>query len=105
MGFRNPAVWMILILLVILLFGASRLPDITRNLGKSLKIFKEEVQDLSGEKTIEHNDNQSGNYTAPQQPQQQQNPESSGSGQQYPPQAPNPQTPPQAEQYPPAEGN
>lgn len=58
MGFRNPAVWMILILLIVLLFGASKLPDITRNIGKSLKIFKEEVRDLSGDdskQTIEHN--------------------------------------------------
>lgn len=49
MGFRNPAVWMILILLIVLLFGASRLPDITRNIGKSLKIFKEEVSDLGND--------------------------------------------------------
>src|SRR5690625_2429 len=47
MGFRNPAVLMILILLIVLLFGASKLPDITRQVGRSLKIFKEEVRDLS----------------------------------------------------------
>jgi len=47
MGFRNPAVWLILILLIVLLFGASKLPDITRQIGRSLKIFKEEVRDLS----------------------------------------------------------
>lgn len=51
MGFRNPYVWMILILLIVLLFGASRLPDITRNIGKSLKIFKEEVRDLKDDST------------------------------------------------------
>lgn len=58
MGFRNPTVWLILILLIVLLFGASRLPDMTRNLGRSLKIFKEEVRDLSDDKptsTIEQN--------------------------------------------------
>lgn len=48
MGFtRNPAVWIILILLIVVLFGASRLPDITRNVGKSMKIFKQEVRELS----------------------------------------------------------
>lgn len=47
MAFRNPAVWMILILLIVLLFGASKLPDITRQVGRSLKIFKEEVRDFS----------------------------------------------------------
>ena len=46
MGFRHPAVWVALILLIVVLFGASKLPDITRNLGKSMKIFKEEVRDL-----------------------------------------------------------
>ncbi len=43
---RNPAFWAVLILLIILLFGASKLPDITRNVGKSMKIFKQEVRDL-----------------------------------------------------------
>jgi sec-independent protein translocase protein TatA len=44
----RPQAWHIVLLLVVVLlvFGASRLPDITRNVGKSLKIFKEEVKDL-----------------------------------------------------------
>ncbi len=70
MGFRNPAVWMVLILLIILLFGASKLPDITRNIGKSLKIFKEEVRDLQDDKpsqTIEHSSPAPSNYTPPPQ--------------------------------------
>lgn len=50
MGLRNPTIWIVLILLVIVLFGASKLPDITRNVGKSLKIFKEEVRDLRDDK-------------------------------------------------------
>ena len=37
----------ILILLVlILLFGAKKLPDLSRSVGRSLKIFKAEVKDL-----------------------------------------------------------
>ncbi len=46
MGLRNPWIWVVLITLVIVLFGASKLPEITRNLGKSMKIFKQEVRDL-----------------------------------------------------------
>lgn len=44
----RPQAWHLVLLLVVVLlvFGASRLPDITRNVGKSLKIFKEEVKDL-----------------------------------------------------------
>ncbi len=37
----------ILILLVlILLFGAKKLPDLSRSIGRSLRIFKSEVKDL-----------------------------------------------------------
>lgn len=52
MGLRNPAIWVTLIVLVIVLFGASKLPDITRNVGKSLKIFKQEVRDLRDDTDI-----------------------------------------------------
>jgi sec-independent protein translocase protein TatA len=44
----RPQAWHIILLLVVILlvFGASKLPDITRNVGRSMKIFKEEVKDL-----------------------------------------------------------
>ncbi|NLF05726.1 MAG: Sec-independent protein translocase subunit TatA [Actinomycetales bacterium] len=38
--------WLILLLIVLLLFGARKLPDLARGVGKSLKIFKSEVKDL-----------------------------------------------------------
>lgn len=40
--------WHIIVLLVVilLLFGANRLPDLARSVGQSLKIFKNEVKDL-----------------------------------------------------------
>ncbi|MDT0166185.1 Sec-independent protein translocase subunit TatA [Actinotalea sp. AC32] len=40
--------WHIVVLLVVivLLFGANRLPDLARSVGQSLKIFKNEVKDL-----------------------------------------------------------
>ncbi|SDY46258.1 sec-independent protein translocase protein TatA [Amycolatopsis xylanica] len=40
----------ILVLVVVLLFGAKRLPDAARSIGKSMKIFKAETKDLHGEK-------------------------------------------------------
>ena len=40
----------ILVLVVVLLFGAKRLPDAARSIGKSMKIFKAETKDLSGDK-------------------------------------------------------
>lgn len=43
---RHPATIVVLILLVVLLFGSNRLPDLARSVGQSLKIFKSEVKDL-----------------------------------------------------------
>ena len=39
----------LLILLVLLLFGANRLPSLAKNVGQSLKIFKKEMSDLTGD--------------------------------------------------------
>ena len=46
----------ILVLLVVLLFGAKRLPDAARSIGKSMKIFKAETRDLAGDKSTSHED-------------------------------------------------
>lgn len=37
----------VLVVVILLLFGASRLPDLARSVGQSLKIFKNEVKDLT----------------------------------------------------------
>ena len=41
--FDSPAA-IILLLLVIVLFGARRLPDAAKSVGKSIKIFKSEMK-------------------------------------------------------------
>lgn len=48
---RHPAVIIVLILLVVLLFGSRRLPDLARSVGQSLKIFKKEVKELKDDGT------------------------------------------------------
>ena len=48
-GLREPSHWLLLILVVILLFGAKRLPDSARALGRSLRIFKSEVKELNND--------------------------------------------------------
>jgi sec-independent protein translocase protein TatA len=48
-GLREPSHWLLLILVVVLLFGAKRLPDSARALGRSLRIFKSEVKELNKE--------------------------------------------------------
>lgn len=47
--FRNPWAIIILVLLVVLLFGAGKLPGLARNVGKSMRIFKSEVEELRGD--------------------------------------------------------
>ena len=48
-GLREPSHWLLLILVVVILFGAKRLPDSARALGRSLRIFKSEVKELNKE--------------------------------------------------------
>lgn len=50
--FDSPAA-IILLLLVIVLFGARRLPDAAKSVGKSIKAFKSE---MDTDKTSETND-------------------------------------------------
>ena len=42
----SPVHLIILLVLVLLLFGAKRLPDAARGLGRSLRIFKSEVKEM-----------------------------------------------------------
>ena len=43
MGAMSPAHWLIVIGVVVLLFGAGRLPDAARSLGRSARILKVEL--------------------------------------------------------------
>jgi len=43
----KPMEILIVVLVVLLLFGAKRLPDLARSVGKSLKILKTEIKDLN----------------------------------------------------------
>jgi sec-independent protein translocase protein TatA len=45
----GPGHWAVLAVVVILLFGAKKLPEAARSLGKSLRIFKSEVRELQNE--------------------------------------------------------
>ena len=46
MGSLSPTHWLIIALVVLVLFGAKRLPDAARGLGRSLRIFKSEVSEM-----------------------------------------------------------
>jgi len=44
MGLRTPEL-LIILFVVILLFGASRLPDLAKGIGKGIKNFKDATKD------------------------------------------------------------
>jgi sec-independent protein translocase protein TatA len=45
--------WVVLILLIVVLFGAKRLPDAARGLGRSLRIFKAETKGLRDDESAD----------------------------------------------------
>ena len=49
MGALKPLHWIVIFVLLILLFGANKLPDVAASLGQSLKVFKKEVKELREE--------------------------------------------------------
>ena len=51
MGSLRPWHIAVLVVVLILLFGAKRLPDAARSLGKSMRILKTEVKGLSDDLT------------------------------------------------------
>ena len=44
--FDNPLLLLVLVLLIVVIFGAKRLPDAARSLGRSMRIFKSEVKEM-----------------------------------------------------------
>ncbi len=49
MGFTSPWHWAIVLVVLVLLFGSKRLPDAARGIGRSLRIFKSEIKEMSGD--------------------------------------------------------
>ncbi len=46
---REPSHILILLIVVTVLFGAKRLPDSARSLGRSMRIFKSEMKEMKGD--------------------------------------------------------
>ena len=42
----GPWEWVIIFLVILLIFGAKRLPDIARAMGKSIKEFRKATKDI-----------------------------------------------------------
>jgi TatA/E family protein of Tat protein translocase len=54
---REPSHILLVLIVVLLLFGAKRLPDSARSLGKSLRIFKSEMREMKDDGKSEENKN------------------------------------------------
>ena len=57
---REPSHILFLLIVVIVLFGAKRLPDSARSLGRSLRIFKSEMKDMKNDDKKENKDDTDG---------------------------------------------
>jgi len=57
MFLREPSHILILLIVVLVLFGAKRLPDSARSLGRSMRIFKSEMKEMN---TDEKKNNEEG---------------------------------------------
>ncbi|MGE9362901.1 Sec-independent protein translocase subunit TatA [Isoptericola nanjingensis] len=55
----------VLVVVILLLFGARRLPDLARSVGQSLKIFKKEVKDLTDDGKLNDSNEPPADTTSP----------------------------------------
>jgi TatA/E family protein of Tat protein translocase len=56
MFLREPSHILLLVLVLVILFGAKRLPDSAKSVAKSLRIFKDEMKSKDETKQIEKQD-------------------------------------------------
>ena len=47
--FDQPLALVVILVLVVVLFGASRLPNAARQVGRSMRIFKSEVKEMKND--------------------------------------------------------
>lgn len=53
MGALSPTHWLIIVGVLVVLFGAKRLPDAARSIGRSARILKSEVKELRPDEPAE----------------------------------------------------
>lgn len=59
MNLVQPSHILLVLLVFIVLFGAKRLPDSARSLGRSLRIFKSEMNEMKNDGDEKKNDDDS----------------------------------------------
>ena len=48
---NQPMTWVIILVVVLVLFGATRLPALSKSLGQSVKIFRKEMRSDADDET------------------------------------------------------
>lgn len=51
MGAMSFSHWVIVLIIIILLFGAKKIPELAQGLGKGIKTFKKEMDEVEEKKT------------------------------------------------------
>ena len=56
MGSFSIGHWLVVLAIIVLLFGAKKIPELAKGLGKGIKTFKAEMEDATPEKSekVEH---------------------------------------------------
>ena len=58
---REPSHILLLLIVLVILFGAKRLPDSARSLGRSMRIFKSEMKELNADDTKKNEEDNKNN--------------------------------------------
>ena len=62
--FESPQQWLIILVIVLLLFGGSRIPEIMRGMGSGMREFKKGLREDEEEKSAAEKDKESKSETA-----------------------------------------
>ena len=57
MGSLGPMEILLIFLAILLIFGAKRIPEIARGMGKGIKEFRSATREISSELTLDDSDN------------------------------------------------
>lgn len=66
-GMPQGAEWLVILAIVILVFGAAKLPELARGTGQALRIFKSETKGLKDDDTGDTGDTGQKGPTPPEQ--------------------------------------
>lgn len=53
-GWSSPSHWVVIALVVLVLFGYKKLPEMSRSVGRSLRIFKTEIKGMDADDAARH---------------------------------------------------